>query len=366
MLGIAIGFFAAGWYFSDVLRHDGLMVSRDRSPNVQITSVDRDRVTLAAMQGSTSTQLVQDGIWGLEWPIGYAQLGPIIQVEGAYVVRPVIRSWGQPLTIGMTAYLDNWAFPTDPRRADALPFEDVTFESSEGVFKAWLVPGNTSSWAILVHGQNSQRPEFLRILPTLARAGLSSLVIEYRNDPGEPAPSDGYYRFGATEWLDLQAAAQYALDHGARHLVLVGNSMGAAIVMSFLYHSPLADRAAGVVLDSPLLDFSATVQYQARGRGIPDPISNVAKLLAAARFGIDWRRVDYLRTADQLNVPVLLFHGENDKRVPRATSDALFETRPDLVTYVPTPGADHVRAWNVDSAAYTRSLETFLARLPFD
>jgi uncharacterized protein len=52
-------------------------------------------------------------------------------------------------------------------------------------------------------------------------------------------------RYGLTEWRDLAAAAQYALARGARRLLLVGYSMGGAIVVSFLEHSPLAARVAG-------------------------------------------------------------------------------------------------------------------------
>ena len=56
----------------------------------------------------------------------------------------------------------------------------------------------------------------------------------------EAASADGYHRYGQTEWEDLAAAIQYALDHGAEDVVLVGYSMGGAIVVSLLYRSPLA------------------------------------------------------------------------------------------------------------------------------
>ena len=58
----------------------------------------------------------------------------------------------------------------------------------------------------------------MRMLPTVAELGLTSLTINYRNDEGLPANPDGYHRFGQTEWADLEGAAKYALAHGAEGL----------------------------------------------------------------------------------------------------------------------------------------------------
>jgi hypothetical protein len=46
--------------------------------------------------------------------------------------------------------------------------------------------------------------------------------------------------------------------------------------------------------------------------------------------------------------------------VPIFTSDALAAERPDLVTEVRVAGAEHVRAWNADPAAYERRVADFL------
>ena len=121
------------------------------------------------------------------------------------------------------------------------------------MFPAWLTPGETDTWVILVHGKGAERTECLRILPMFVERGHSTLPITYRNEEGAPASPSGQYQFGADEWVE--AAAEYALAAGASELILVGYSMGGAIALSFLYNSAVADRVKGVILDSPALDF---------------------------------------------------------------------------------------------------------------
>jgi dipeptidyl aminopeptidase/acylaminoacyl peptidase len=92
-------------------------------------------------------------------------------------------------------------------------------------------------------------------------------------------------------------------------------------------------------------------------------VQAAGKQLAALRFDIDWDKLNYLKRADEIEVPILLFHGDSDDRVPVGTSDALAEARPDIVTYVRTPGVDHVRTWNAAPASYETAVREFLQRV---
>ena len=68
--------------------------------------------------------------------------------------------------------------------------------------------------------------------------------------------------------------------------------------------------------------------------------------------------------ADKINEPILLIHGDEDDKVPIATSEQLAETRPDIVTFLPVRGAPHTSSWNVDPALYEQAVSDFLANLP--
>jgi hypothetical protein len=298
----------------------------------------------------------------LEWAGGYGQVGGILRIDDEQVVREFSVIQGAP-EIGELARLDSFAFPGDPEQAHGIGFEEVTITSELGDFPAWFVEGSGKAWVLFVHGRGASRREALRMLPTVADLGFPSLVITYRNDVEAPASPDGFYRFGETEWEDLEAAAEYALEHGADELVLVGYSMGGGIVTNFLYESPLAERVVGVILEAPMLDFGAVFDREAGERGLPGFLTAVSKLIVGFRFDVDWGELNYLKRADELAVPILLFHGDDDPTVPVATSDALAEARPDIVTYVRAAGVGHVRSWNAGPAVYEASVRDFLERV---
>lgn len=362
---LVVAVWGVGWAASERLRDGGL--DREvtaRIYDLEVVSVSSGSVVLMKTDlTEDNSPWLADGLWGLESQSGgYNRVGAILKQDGLQVERELVPVSGG-LDVGEMVRMDSWAFREDPQTGLGIPYEEVTYTSPLGAFPAWLVEGDSPTWAIFVHGKGAARRQGLRVLRTLADLSMPTLVISYRNDDGVPTSPDGFYRYGATEWEDLEGAVQYALDHGAQEVVLIGYSMGGAIVMGFLEHSPLAANVDGVVLDAPMLSFGATADFGGREEGHPRLAVVVGKAVSRYRFEVDWGAVDYLQRADNLSVPVLLIHGDADKRVPIETSETLAQARPDLVIYMRFPGAPHVAAWNVDPAAYERVLRDFLAGL---
>ena len=241
--------------------------------------------------------------------------------------------------------------------------EKISYKSELGECAAWFIPGNSKTWVIFAHGRGAHPNEALRIMPTLVDAGLPILVINYRNDDGAPASEDGWHWLGATEWRDLEAAVQYALDNGADDVVLYGYSMGGGMCLNLLYESELADRVRCVVMDSPLLDFGGTLDFVGHVRGYPRLMVHFGKAVAAVRFGIDWQRMNYVNRASDLRAPVLILHGEADDLVPAPISRLLQHARPDIVRYIGFPEAAHARSWNLDNARYESAVRDFLQEI---
>jgi uncharacterized protein len=356
-LAVLVVVVGTGWYYSDQIRSD-LLTAKNEPPeyDTRVIEVTDDRVTLEATDDT-----VQPGTYGLEWADGYGQILDITERTGDRVVRD-FRLLEGTLTPDQRVRVRSAAFPGDPSQAFGMAFSHVAYSSDLGRFPAWLVEGNDDTWVVFVHGKGASREEALRMLPVVNGLGFPSLVISYRNDPGAPRSPDGRYHFGDSEWRDLEGAVRFALDRDARDVVLVGYSMGGAIVAAFLQRSPLAGRVQGVILEAPVLDVGAAVDLEGANRGLPRVLTSFAKWLSSLRFGVDWHRWDRLDDAAEVQLPILLIHGDADDVAPIEVSDRL-AARADTVTYLRVRDAGHVRAWNVDPDRYEGAVGDFLKRL---
>ena len=351
------------WYYSQVLKAALLVPNRARDVlDLRVSRLVDGRVTFEPAAGEESRDWKSAGVFGVEWPDGYGQVGAIRAMDGDLVERDYVPLVGS-LQVGDVVRLDSFALPTDPQAAHGIEFETVNFRSELGDLPAWFVPGSRDTWAIFVHGKGANRREALRMLPATVEAGLPSLVITYRNDEGAPENPDGFYRYGQTEWRDLKSAVDHATEAGARRIVLVGYSMGGSIVTKFMLETRPGELVPGVIMDSPALNLSAIVDKEARRRGIPGIVATAGKVATGLRSSIDWRALNYLSRVDELEVPILLFHGDCDRTVFVETSDAFAKARPDIVTYVRATDVDHVRSWNADSERYLARVRGFLGRV---
>lgn len=343
---------AAGWTYSTEL-----LTPVESAPPVYDTAVravDDGTVTLARTPASA-----RPGVWGLAWPDGYARVGRVTAADDDTVTRVLTPVQGR-LRAGQHVLLDWYAYPTDPDAAFDFPVQEVPIDTELGTFPAWLAKGDGETWVIAVHGRGGNRAQHFRLIPTLHDLGFPVLAITYRNDPEAPASPDGWYGLGSTEWEEVEAAAEYALAAGARRLVLVGSSMGGAIVAAYLHSSATADAVVAAVLDAPVLDWDLALQAAAADRGLPTWLTPVTKAVVTLRTGLRWSDLDVIARADELDVPILLVHGTDDAVVPVRGSDAFARARPDLVTYERVEGAGHVESWNTAPRRYEAALRAFL------
>jgi uncharacterized protein len=349
---IAIGA-AVSWHFSSaVLVPDHSNWSRQ----TKVEALPPGRVVLDRNDDSE-----RPGVYGLEWLGGHAVIGAVVN-EDADTVSRRLRDVRGYLVSGMDVGIESNVFVGDPRQAFGLPTEDVDVPDELGQMPDWLVPGRSRTWAIVVHGINGTPQNDLRLVPGLHRAGLPAMLITYREDLGAPASPDGFHHMGLTEWRDLQAAARYALAHGARHLILAGYSMGGAIVAQFMERSSLAPRVAGLILDAPALNWKRILEFNATRMGFPGFAALPVEWAIGARIDADWDSLDALQHPEDFRLPILLFHGEDDKVVPISISDDFAAELPRWVTYYRLPEAGHTQSWNVDPGLYQRRLSAFLSR----
>jgi uncharacterized protein len=210
-------------------------------------------------------------------------------------------------------------------------------------------------------------------VPIFREAGFTSLVVSYRNDGEAPRSDDFRYALGDREWLDVDAAMRYAVSHGATELVLVGWSMGGATVLQALTRSTFGDRVAGVILESPVVDWIAALDFQVRVRRLPVLVRSFVILLFQKRWGriftglaepLDVDRLDFVTRARELDRPMLVLHSDDDGFVPSTASRALAVARPDIVTFEAFEIARHTKLWNYDRERWEGAIRAWLAKLP--
>ena len=349
---------AATWHFSSVVlvpdHHDWPL-------EVKVEAVKSSRITLSSGHDSE-----QPGVYGLDWQSGHAIVGPVLSEGDGTVTRRLSDVRGY-LVPGIHVGLDSHVYSGDPGQALGLPFRSVGVPDQLGSMPAWLVPAAPGAspaahktWAIVVHGHNDNRQNDLRIAPTLRRAGLTSLLISYRNDLGAPESPDGMYHLGESEWIDLQAAVRYALAHGAHRVVLIGYSMGGALITQFMQRSHLSRDVAALVFDAPVLDWRSVIEYNAEQIGLPGFFAMPVEWMIDARANPDWDSLDALDHPEDFHLPILLFHSTEDELVPISTSGDFAAELPRWVTYYRVPRVGHTESWNLNPRLYDRRLQGFL------
>ncbi|MET4780156.1 alpha/beta fold hydrolase [Glaciihabitans sp. UYNi722] len=339
-----------------------------RADDTRVISFDPDAATVTLSRSLDALLPGEYSLW-FTGGAGHARVGDIVGETGVSVTRTVITVDFGDLTTARRGRLSGW-FYLEPGEFGH-PFTDVEIETELGPAPAWLVPAAQPSgrWVIQVHGRAVSREETLRAIPVFRDAGYSSLLISYRNDQNAPASPDGRYGLGDTEWHDVDAALQYAVDHGATDVVLMGWSMGGATVLQAATRSDLAGVVRGIALDSPVVDWITALRYQGELRNLPNPIRSAvlvligqgwARRLTGQLSPIDLPRLNFVRRAGELQLPILLMHSDDDGFVPSTASHALAEVRPDIVTYEAFTVAAHTKLWNYDRRRWNTAIARWL------
>ncbi|WP_426566755.1 alpha/beta hydrolase [Angustibacter sp. McL0619] len=318
-----------------------------------------------------------EGRYGLWWDDrrGHARLGGVLELDDDTVVRRLEQVEHGELRPGPARW-NQYYFSGPPAQSLGLDYQDVDLDTDLGPMPAWFVPAGpadgqppTSTWAVLVHGRGATREECLRAVPPLHALGLPVLVPSYRNDLGAPSDPSGRYHLGDSEWRDVEAAVLYAVAQGAQDVVLLGWSMGGAIVLQAATRSWVCDRVRAVVLDAPVVDWHAVLDHQSRANRLPAVVTRFGHQLMRNSWGrrliglkhpLDLRRLDWVSRAAELQLPILLIHSDDDEFVPNGPSLALAAARPDLITVVPWQVARHTKEWNTDPQRWDRVVSEFV------
>jgi len=300
----------------------------------------------------------------------YVKLGSVLAEDDTSVKRKLLTHVGATSSLSSDAAFSGWYY-TGPEELH-LPFTAELIGSVVGPCPAWLFPAESSdTWVIQIHGRGTNRTECLRAVPVFHAAGITSLVVSYRNDGEAPRSRTGTYALGATEWRDVDAAVGFARRRGAKRVVLMGWSMGGAIALQVALNSAHRSLIGGLILESPVIDWRVVLDYQTKLLGLPQAVSGLAIGALSAEWAapvtrtggaIPFDRLDVVARADELTHPILILHSDDDGFVPSDASYDLVTRRPDLVEMQVFEVARHTKLWNYDQDRWSDSIRSWLRR----
>jgi fermentation-respiration switch protein FrsA (DUF1100 family) len=199
-------------------------------------------------------------------------------------------------------------------------FEDVVIATRDGerLVAWWKPPSPGKALLLYFHGNGGSlwnRRDRARIM---TQTGRGLLMVSYRGYSGSTgSPSE--------EGLRLDAQATY--DWAARYyepprLVLYGESLGTGVAVRLATER----RTGGLVLDAPYTS-----------------IADVASLTYWF-VPVSWLMRDQYRSMDvigQVQVPILMLHGEGDGVIPIALGEQLHAAAPEPKRFVRFPNVGH-------------------------
>lgn len=222
---------------------------------------------------------------------------------------------------------------------------EVLFPSDGLQLNGWYLPGARQSPVVLYfHGTGTNLAGVADDLYHLWRQlGVAVFAFDYRGfgaSEGEPSVQGVY--------ADARAALAWLRTQGwlPEQTIYFGHSLGAAVALQLALEEP----PAGLVLESAFTSLGDLVGWHHPstwwlwGWLFPDHYDNLTKI------------------AD-LQVPLLLVHGDADAKVPPTMARRLFARAPGPKCLFLVAGGRHQRLWHRAGTAYWEGWQRFLRHL---
>jgi uncharacterized protein len=354
-LGAVAAAFAGG--LVTAVAHKVVTPDRRRTERVRIYAVDMGASTVTLARSADTELGGRYSLW-FGAGTGHMRVGDVVGMTPGTVTRRIIAVDAGDPTSARRGRWGGW-FYLDPAELDVV-VEDIDVQTPIGPAPAWAVRADDADapWAVLVHGRGVTRAETIRALPVFRAAGYSVLMVSWRNDGVAPRSDDGRYGLGSTEWQDVDAALGWIQSQGGRNVVLMGWSMGGAVSLQTLMRSKRRGMIDGVVLESAVVDWKAVLRSQAIDLRVPRWVRKaaertlrtpVAHRIAGLRRPVDLRELDMVDRSDEIDVPILVLHSDDDGFVPSSAAHDLARARPDIVRLEVAHEARHTKLWNHDA-----------------
>jgi len=258
--------------------------------------------------------------------------------------------WGRILGTGLILFLSNCAspnpLPPDVNYAPVLDNNSATMSDGYVLpISSWVPDGKITAVVLALHGFNDYRNAFAGTGPFLAKHGILTYAFDQRGF-GE---TEGFGLWAGTDRMisDLRALTRLLrLRHPGLPLFLMGESMGAAVIMAALGRPDPLD-VNGVILIAPAVWTRDTMPWYQRvalwigahafpfirvsGKDLNITPSDNTEMLAALTLdplvikktrigtidGLANLMDEAAASSGRIRVPALILYGNRDQIIPK-------------------------------------------------
>lgn len=219
----------------------------------------------------------------------------------------------------------------------------------------WPAPDKDAPAVLYLHGSRWNLTGQLFRIEQLRALGFSILAIDYRGfgqSMGQLPSETTVYEDARIAWERL-----VQLQPDPQRRLIYGHSLGGAVAV---------DLAAELGRDAGRGDASPPV----RGLIIESTFTNladVATALANTSLPVRWllsQKFDSLDKIADINMPVLIVHGTDDRYVPPRFSEQLFAAAKEPKNLLLVPGGTHNNSMRLGRDAYSQAIRTLLKTPP--
>ena len=244
-----------------------------------------------------------------------------------------------------------------------LAYESVRFPTARGIeLTGWWIPADKASpVTILVqHGIGSNAGDILPSSLCLRNNGAWNLF--YFNFRGHGDSEGRHASLGPLELEDMRHALLFIKQRwpkATQRLGVYGHSMGAAVALVGAAEMP---ELEGVIAENPFSDIRRTIRRFAwLFYHIPYfPFIPLAIMLASLQMRVRLGHFSPEKSIGKIAPrPVLLLHGELDRRMPKSELRRLWDAAREPKELWTIPMAGHGDAWLVVKDEYERRMVHF-------
>jgi fermentation-respiration switch protein FrsA (DUF1100 family) len=219
--------------------------------------------------------------------------------------------------------------------------EDVFFKTPDGLtLHGWFLKArNGVDGTILVlHGNAENVSTHINSVLWLVDEGFNVFMFDYRGygrSQGSPT-IEGVH-------IDAEAALETLLAMpgvDTERIIVMGQSIGGAIAVYTVAHSPYKDRVNALILDSPFESYRKIAREKIAGSVIGWPFQYPLSFA----FNDDYSPIKWIKQVSP--VPLLIIHGEQDRIVPLRHGKLLYDAATEPKEFWQTSIPGHVYSFS--------------------